>query len=191
MSASYALKFALLKYAQQGDLGLRGNVANLIQQDRSSIGQFKTAPVPLTSPGEGAFLVAKHIADLIQEKGAPWAASKRPNRRRESAFFVSEELGFQEAGRNGCTVQLHERPIAAATPGMNGPCHVFPVVRRNPASAKTSANKSATLFALLSIRCFLYAASDRQNSLFRTSPANSYARRNRDARRILIDVFLR
>jgi hypothetical protein len=43
----------------------------------------------------------------------------------ESALFVSEEFAFQEGGRNGCTVQLHEGPIAAAAPGVNGPRDEF------------------------------------------------------------------
>jgi hypothetical protein len=48
LSAAYPLKFALLKNAQEGDLRLRRDVANLIEEDRSSICLFKPARMPLT-----------------------------------------------------------------------------------------------------------------------------------------------
>ena len=66
-----------------------------------------------------------------------------------------------------------------------------PYIRRTPASAKTSTNKSATFFVIMSIRYFVCAASGRQNSLILSLPPNGYARLNRDARRILINFFLR
>jgi hypothetical protein len=39
----WAKRIALLQHAQQGDLRLRWNVADLIQKDRSAIGQFEAA----------------------------------------------------------------------------------------------------------------------------------------------------
>jgi hypothetical protein len=57
----HALKIALLKDAQQGDLRLRRNVADFIQEDRSAICQLKAAQMPLRRSCKSAFLVAEKL----------------------------------------------------------------------------------------------------------------------------------
>ena len=48
--ATHALKLPLLQHPQQGDLRLRGQLAHLIQEERSSIGQLKASQVDAAAP---------------------------------------------------------------------------------------------------------------------------------------------
>src|SRR5262245_47048902 len=46
-----SLEFALLQHAQQHDLGLGGELADLVQEDRSALGQLEATLTPLQSSG--------------------------------------------------------------------------------------------------------------------------------------------
>ena len=61
LAAPDAFKFMLLQHAKQGDLRFHGKIANLIQEDRSTVGRFKASNAPLQCPGEGTFLVPEKL----------------------------------------------------------------------------------------------------------------------------------
>src|SRR6266851_6438594 len=61
LTAPDAFKLPLLQHAEQGDLRLDGKVANLIEENGSTVGRFKASDAPLQRPGEGAFLMAKKL----------------------------------------------------------------------------------------------------------------------------------
>jgi hypothetical protein len=55
--AADPFKFPLLQHAQERDLRLSREVADLVQEDGATMGRFKATQPPLQRPGEGAFLV--------------------------------------------------------------------------------------------------------------------------------------
>src|SRR5690242_17049221 len=62
LGAAKPFKFLFLKSTKQFWLQLKTDVADLIQEQRALIGQFKTALFLHQRSGEGAFLVAKEFA---------------------------------------------------------------------------------------------------------------------------------
>src|SRR5262249_59898069 len=66
----------------------------------------------------------RHLADLVEEEGAPVGqleASDAPRvRTRARALLVAEELALDQARRQGGTIALHERHVAASAPAMQG-----------------------------------------------------------------------
>jgi hypothetical protein len=61
LSSTHTLKFPLLKNTQKSGLRFRRNLADFIEKDRPSLGQFKPAETPLQRPRKGAFLVTKEF----------------------------------------------------------------------------------------------------------------------------------
>jgi hypothetical protein len=59
LSASNALELAFLKHPQQGDLGFRRHLTDLIQKKRSPIGRLKATDAPLHRSSKGAFFMSK------------------------------------------------------------------------------------------------------------------------------------
>src|SRR3546814_20763088 len=62
MVAANALKHALLQYAQQLDLHRHAHVADLVEEKRATLGQFKPPLAGTDRTGERALLVAEHFA---------------------------------------------------------------------------------------------------------------------------------
>src|SRR6202011_175932 len=60
--ASNALEFLLLQNAQQLGLQLERNVADLVEQKRSLVRQFKAADFLADGAGEGALFVSEKLA---------------------------------------------------------------------------------------------------------------------------------
>ena len=54
--------FAFLKHPQQPSLGLKGHVADFIEEKSAAIGLFEAAGIALRSPGKGAFFMAEKLA---------------------------------------------------------------------------------------------------------------------------------
>src|SRR6202041_1549176 len=57
-SSTDALEFMFLQNPQQSDLGLGRKLSDFIEEDRASFGQLKAPQAPLSSPREGALLMA-------------------------------------------------------------------------------------------------------------------------------------
>ena len=51
----------LLQHAQQHDLGLGGQLADLVEEDRAAVGQLEATLAPLQGPGERALLVTEQL----------------------------------------------------------------------------------------------------------------------------------
>src|SRR4029450_10498183 len=66
----------------------------------------------------------RDVADLVQEDRPPVPHLEAPDalgdRAGEGALLVSEELAFQQAGRNRGAIQLDERAAATAAQGVEG-----------------------------------------------------------------------
>ncbi len=60
--ASEPLNLAFLEHAQQLDLHVEGQVADLVEKDRRVIRQFEAADLPGQRTGEGALLPAEQLA---------------------------------------------------------------------------------------------------------------------------------
>ena len=60
--AAHAGDFALLQYAQQVGLGLQGNVADFVQENRSALGNFELAFLAVLGAGEGALFMPEELA---------------------------------------------------------------------------------------------------------------------------------
>src|SRR5580658_3768004 len=58
---SDAFEFALLQHAQKRDLGLRRDIADLVQKDGPAVCPFKASQMPLNRSSRGAFLVSKQF----------------------------------------------------------------------------------------------------------------------------------
>jgi len=56
-----ALELALLQHAQQLDLGREVDVADLVEEERSAVGELEPSLLALLGAGEGAFLVAEEL----------------------------------------------------------------------------------------------------------------------------------
>jgi hypothetical protein len=89
-------------------------------------------------------LIHRHIADLIQEKSATMGRFEAADRRRESALFMSDELGFQEAGRPG-----HEKGAFTGLVNGTGAVLNWPMEERL-ASSVGDRLTVAEIFAVLS-----------------------------------------
>jgi hypothetical protein len=82
-TATQAFEFLFLQYAQQFGLKLRGNIANLIQEEGAFIGQLEAAQLLRYGSSECALLVAKKLAlQEIQRDGRAvqldeWAPAAR------------------------------------------------------------------------------------------------------------------
>ena len=62
LRASEPLDLAFLEHAQQLDLHVEGQVADLVEKDRRVIGQFEPADLPRQRAGKGALLPAEQLA---------------------------------------------------------------------------------------------------------------------------------
>ena len=60
--AADPLELALLEDAEQLGLGLRGQLADLVEEERAAVGQLEPAAAPGDRAGEGALLVAEQLA---------------------------------------------------------------------------------------------------------------------------------
>ena len=81
LAAADAFKFPLLQHAQERDLRLGREVADLVQEDRAAMGRFKTPQPPLQRPGEGAFLVPEQFGgDQRGRNGRAVHPDKGPRR---------------------------------------------------------------------------------------------------------------
>ena len=56
-----ALELALLQDAQQRDLRLHRQLADLVEEDGPAVGELEAAEAPLRRAGERAFLVAEEL----------------------------------------------------------------------------------------------------------------------------------
>jgi hypothetical protein len=61
MCPAYAFEFSLLQHAQKRDLGLRREIADLVQKDGPAVCPFKASQMPLSRSSEGASLVSKQF----------------------------------------------------------------------------------------------------------------------------------
>src|SRR5208337_2015415 len=67
-----SLKTVVLQNPEKQDLGGRGNLANLVEDDRSSIGHFKTTSLSPDGPGERPFFMAEKLTfeKVLRIRGA-------------------------------------------------------------------------------------------------------------------------
>ncbi len=70
--AADALELALLEDAEQLGLGLQGQLADLVEEERAAVGQLEAADAPGDGAGEGALLVAEQLA--LDEPGGEGGA---------------------------------------------------------------------------------------------------------------------
>src|SRR5437867_2572855 len=77
-AATDTLEFALLQHAQQHDLGLGGEFADLVEEERSAVGQLEATLAPLQGPGERALLVAEEFASGERSYSANTAVAPDP-----------------------------------------------------------------------------------------------------------------
>src|SRR5580704_5571873 len=105
-SAAQALELLFLQYAQKFGLQCRWNIAHLVQEKRSFVGQLKTADLLRYGSGERAFLVAKKLTfQQIQRnrsavqlyERAPASRTEIVNRARNQ-LFASACLSLDKNG---------------------------------------------------------------------------------------------
>ena len=67
-----ALERSLLQHPQQLGLGLQADVADLVEKQRTAVGQLETSDLVAIGAGEGAFYVAEQLAlqQARTERGA-------------------------------------------------------------------------------------------------------------------------
>src|SRR4030088_246067 len=57
------------------------------------------------------------ITDLVKEEGSFVGQLKAPDSARDGArkcaFFVTEELAFEQSGRNGCAIRSHQSVVSS------------------------------------------------------------------------------
>jgi hypothetical protein len=72
-AASDALEFAFLQHAEQHDLRLGGEFADLVEEERAAVSQLEATLAPLQRPGERALLVAKELRrdERRRDRGTP------------------------------------------------------------------------------------------------------------------------
>ena len=75
--AAHALELALLQHAQELDLHLQRQVADLVEEQRAAVGELEAALPPRHGAGERALLVAEQLA--LEEPGASAAQLTRTN----------------------------------------------------------------------------------------------------------------
>ena len=61
LAAPDPLEFTFLEHSQESNLRLKRKVADLVQENRSTIGGFEATCAPLNRPGKGAFLVTEEF----------------------------------------------------------------------------------------------------------------------------------
>src|SRR5262249_23615773 len=61
LGSTDALELALLQHAQQSNLRLRRQLANLIQEERAAFRKLETTEAPLQRSREGALLVTEQL----------------------------------------------------------------------------------------------------------------------------------
>src|SRR5208282_2275814 len=61
-STADAVELALLQDAEQFRLGVRGQLADLVEEDRAALGQLESAHAPRDGAGKGTLLVAEKLA---------------------------------------------------------------------------------------------------------------------------------
>src|SRR5208337_653529 len=88
-----AFELALLQDAQQFGLELERNLANLIQEDRSPIGQFKAADALRDGAGKGAALMSEELA--FQQPGGDGGAVQLHEGARMPHAQVMQSAGDQ------------------------------------------------------------------------------------------------
>jgi hypothetical protein len=59
LGSTHPFEFALLKESQELSLKLRGDIADLVQEHSTAVGQFHFSLFELVGSGEGAFLMPK------------------------------------------------------------------------------------------------------------------------------------
>ena len=78
-AAADGLELALLEHAQELDLGLRRQLAHLVEEDRAAVGQLEAADAPLDRAGERALDVAEQLAlDEPRRDGAQLTLTSAP-----------------------------------------------------------------------------------------------------------------
>src|SRR6476620_7653047 len=72
MVTPHALELALLQHAQKGDLSFHREFADLIQEQRPAVGDFKPPQTPLQRACEGAFFVTEELGSnqRLRNRGA-------------------------------------------------------------------------------------------------------------------------
>ena len=61
-NSAASVELALLNDAEELGLGLGGDLADLVEEDRPTIGQLEPARVPGDRPGEGSLFRAEQLA---------------------------------------------------------------------------------------------------------------------------------
>src|SRR5258705_9803185 len=61
VAVAHALDLAILKNAEQCDLGFRRQVADFVEENRATVGGFESPQASLQRAGERALLVAKEF----------------------------------------------------------------------------------------------------------------------------------
>src|SRR5262249_42829209 len=61
-TTAHAVEFALLQDAEQFRLGVRRQLADLVEEDGAALGQLESAHSPGEGTGKGTFLVAEQLA---------------------------------------------------------------------------------------------------------------------------------
>jgi hypothetical protein len=61
LAAADALEFPFLQHSQESELSFARQVADLVQKNRTTVGQLEAAEAPLQCAGESAFLVSEQF----------------------------------------------------------------------------------------------------------------------------------
>ena len=113
-----ALQLAGLQRPQQLGLRLRAQVADLVEEERPSVGQLEPAQPPLGGAGERAPLVAEHLRlDQVARNGRAVDRHERPVRRRlrrvdrrGHQLLAGSRLAGDEHARLGGRHPRNQRP---------------------------------------------------------------------------------
>ena len=105
LRAAEPFDLSLLEHAQQLDLDLRRQVADLVEEDRRAIGQFEAPDLPGEGAREGALLAAEQLA--LHER--------RRNRRAVDAHHRPRRVArsVRGAGSRGAPCRCRSRRAAA------------------------------------------------------------------------------
>ena len=96
------LELALLQHAEQRDLGLDGQVADLVEEDGAAVGQLEATEAPLRRPGERALLVAEQLRrDELARNGRAIDADEGPRGARRSLVDRARDELLARAGLTG------------------------------------------------------------------------------------------
>ena len=69
--AAQPLDLPFLEHAQQLDLHVQRQVADLVEEDRRVVGELEAADLPRQRAGEGAFLAAEQLAFDQRRRESP------------------------------------------------------------------------------------------------------------------------